>query len=143
LVIGAPRESIKGKEKQGAVYIYNCSSLPCEFLDRILAVDGDADDLLGQSVHLTDSLLFISAPAYVVGGGVYIQGFFFKFFFFFCSCSIPPLSLEILIEIHSLLNPSLSCTIPCTGGEQCILEEKIWAEFYSGTDVPFPPSVSF
>jgi len=51
-LVGAHHEDIGGNENQGSAYLFDCTSLPCSQVDKLVASDGASGDLFGFSVSL-------------------------------------------------------------------------------------------
>jgi len=72
-LVGAYGDDIEGNSDQGSAYLFNCSSVPCTLVDRLIATDGGDGDRFGFSVFLWGSFALIGAPLDDIGENA-VQG---------------------------------------------------------------------
>jgi len=75
-LVGAYLENIKGKNNQGSAYLFDCTSLPCSQIEKLVASDGAAGDQFGFSVSLSGQTVFVGANRDDTEGSAYFLGFF-------------------------------------------------------------------
>jgi len=66
-LIGAHQDDVDLQVDRGSVYLFDCSSLPCSEVNKIIATDGVAAGRFGGSVSLHGSWALIGSPGDQVG----------------------------------------------------------------------------
>jgi len=63
-VVGAPQHEPGSLSNQGAAYIFDCSSIPCQEKDKLVAADGGAGDNFGYSVSMSGFFVVVGARSH-------------------------------------------------------------------------------
>ncbi len=77
IVVGAVNDTVGGNIAQGSAYTFSRSGNTWTFRDKLVAPDGSANDIFGQSVGISDSGIIVGVPQDDVGansnqGSVYV-----------------------------------------------------------------------
>ncbi|KAA3600442.1 MAG: T9SS C-terminal target domain-containing protein [Calditrichaeota bacterium] len=67
LVIGSPKDD-ENDFQTGSVYIYKLNGANWNFQEKLIALDGQKNDLFGSSVSISDELLVVGSPSHDFGG---------------------------------------------------------------------------
>jgi len=109
-LVGARLDHIGGEANQGSAYLFNCSSLPCSQIDKLLASDGSEHQVFGFSVFLSGYLALVGAY-YGKVGEVFNQG---SAYLYNCS-SLPCSQLNRLIALDGAYGDLFSNSLSISG----------------------------
>jgi len=70
VLVNAFGDDIGTNSNQGSAYLFDCSSFPCNYVDKLTSQDGAASDVFGESIAIDGDLVVIGAYQDDVGSEV-------------------------------------------------------------------------